>query len=161
MLPTHLVRVIVGMNQHISLKRVAFLAAALGAMGATAAFADSASTTPTDSTGTYTPGAGGRHHHHHHKSVLSAAERAELKKDREAVFASNPSLKTQEDNLHAQFNALKSQATPATSAQWEALKTQHEALKTQMRTAIEGVDSGAAAIFQKLDAAHAAHQHSS
>jgi len=92
--------------------------------------------------------------------MLSAPERTELKKDKETVLASNPALKTQEENLKSQFKALKSQGSTATQAQWQALKTQHEAFKTQLRAAIVGVDSGASAIFAKIDAAHAAHHHS-
>jgi hypothetical protein len=155
------------MNKHISPQRAAFLAVALGALSATAAFAQTATpaatdTTPTTSTDTSTPpqGGGWRHHHGHHGyGVLTAAERAELKKDRETVFASNPQLKTQEESLHQQFKSLKDANPPATQAQWQSLKTQHESLKAQVRSAIEGVDAGAAALFQKIDAAKAAHHH--
>ncbi len=141
------------------------MAAALGAFGATAVFAQTASTpaatdTTTTTTGTQAPGdTGGWHKHRHHDSVLTEAERAELKKDRDTVFASNLTLKTQEQSLREQFKTLKSQTPPATKAQFEALKQQHEALQTQVRTAIEGVDSGAAALFQKLDAAKSEHHH--
>ncbi len=149
------------MNKQTSLKRAVFVALALGVAGATATFADTTSTTDTTTTtntGTTTPG-GGWHHHRHHKSVLTAAERSELKADREKVLAANPTLKTQEETLHQQFKSLKSQNPPATQAQWQALKTQHEALHTQIRAAMVGVDSGASAIFAKIDAAHAAHHH--
>ena len=163
MLPAGLGRVIESMNKYISLQRAAFVAVALGALSATAAFAQTANTpAATDTTTTTTTGnGGGWHHHHHGYGVLSQTERAELKKDREAVFASNPALKTQEESLHQQFKALKSSNPPATQAQWDALKTQHEALKTQLRSAIESTDSGAAALFQKIDAAKAQHQHAS
>lgn len=150
------------MNKITSLKRAVLVAVALGAAGATAVFADTATTaatsttTPTTTTGT--PGEGW-HHRHHHGGVLSAAERAQLKKDREAAFAANPALKTQHDNLKQQFQTLKSQSTPATQAQWDALKTQRQAFETQLRSAIEGIDSGASALFQKIDAAKAAHHH--
>ena len=165
MLLTGLGRVIESMNTYTSLQRVAFVAVALGALGATAAFAQTANapaatdTTTTTTTDTATPPNGGWHHHHHHLGMLSASERAELKKDREAAFAANPALKTQEESLHQQFKTLKSANPPATQAQFEALKQQHEALKTQLRTAIEGVDPGAAALFQKIDAAKGQHHH--
>jgi hypothetical protein len=155
MLPRCPGRVIEGMNTTSSLKRAVVVALALGAASATAAFAD------TDSTGTTTsptPGEGWHHHHHHGASVLTASERAELKKDRESVFASDPALKTQDESLHQQFKALRSQGTSATQAQWQALKQQKEAFHSQLRTAIENVDSGAAALFAKVDAAHTAHQ---
>jgi len=150
------------MNRIISLKRSVLVAVALGALGATAAFAQTANSpaatdTTTTTTGTPPPG-GGWHHHRHHMGMLSATERAELKKDHDAALAANPALKTQEETLHQQFKALKSQNPPATQAQFEALKQQHEALKTQLRTAIEGVDPGASALFQKIDAAKAQHQ---
>ena len=119
------------MTTSLPLVRAAFVALALGAVSATAAFADTTSTT-----GTSTDTGGWHHRHHHGDGVLSAAERAELKKDRQTVFASNPSLKSQHDALKQQFKTLKSQN--ATKDQFAALKTQHEALKTQMRNAIEG-----------------------
>jgi hypothetical protein len=146
------------MNRYTSLKRSVLVAVALGALGATTVFAQSAP--DTTSTGTQTPSGKGWHKHHH-ESVLTDTERAELKKDKDTVLASNAALKTQEDTLHTQFKTLKSQNPPATKAQFEALKQQHEALKTQMRTAIVGVDPGAAALFQKLDAAKGQHHHKS
>jgi hypothetical protein len=154
---------IVSMNNSISLKRAAFLAAALGALGATAAFAQTAPTPAANdltstSTGSQTP-TGGKGGHKHHDSVLTDAERAELKADKDKVLASNPTLKTQEESLKEQFKTLKSQNPPATKEQFATLKQQHEALKTQMRTAIEGIDPGAAALFQKLDAAGLHHHH--
>ena len=167
MLPAVPMRVFDSMNKRISLKRAALAAVALGALSATAAFAQTAptpaaTTTTTTSTGTGgQPDGGGWHHHHHHfgAGVLSKDERAELKKDRDAAFAANPTLKTQEETLHQQFKTLKSQNPPATQAQFEALKQQHEALKTQLRTAIESTDAGAAALFQKIDAAKGQHHH--
>jgi hypothetical protein len=165
LLPGQSGRVIEIMNKYSSLKRSLLVAVALGALGATVAFAQTAPGTPdTTSTGTQTPSGQGCHKHKHHDSILTQAERAELKTDSEKVFASNPNLKTQETTLKTQFKSLKSANPPATKAQWASLKQQHEALKTQMRTAIEGVDSGAAALFQKLDAAKGQgghHHHSS
>jgi hypothetical protein len=154
------------MNKHISLKRAAFTAAALGVLSATAAFAQTAPASPTTDTTTTSTGPGGQpgggwHHHHHHfgAGVLSQTERAELKKDKDQVLAANPALKTQEETLHQQFKTLRSANPPATQAEWQSLKTQHEALKTQMRTAIESTDAGAAALFQKIDAAKGQHHH--
>jgi hypothetical protein len=146
------------MTNSTSPKRAVLIALALSALSASVAFADDATT---DSTSTTTaPTSGGWHHHHHHGAgVLSKDERAELKKDRDTVFANNAALKTQHDTLKQQFKALKGQDTAATSAQRTALKTQHQAYETQMRAAIVGVDSGASAIFAKLDAAKAKHQH--
>jgi cytochrome c556 len=150
------------MNTPTSLKRAVFVALALGAASATAVFADTASTTDTTTTNTTTgaPPYGGWHKHHHCRGVLTAAERGELKKDRDSVFAANASLKAQHDSLKQQFETLRSQGSSATQAQWQALHTQKEALQTQMRSAIENVDPGAAAIFTKIDAARAQHHHS-
>ena len=162
MLPVGSGRVIEGMNKHISLKRAAFTAVALGVLSATASFAQTTTTdTTTTSTGTGGQPGGGWHHHGHHfgAGVLSQTERAELKKDKDQVLAANPALKTQEETLHQQFKTLRSANPPATQAQWQSLKTQHEALKTQMRTAIESTDAGAAALFQKIDAAKGQHHH--
>jgi cytochrome c556 len=148
----------------MSLKRAVFVALALGAASATAVFADTASTTDTTTTTNTTTGTapyGGWHRHHHGVGVLTATERAELKKDREQAFAANGTLKTQAETLKQQFKALRSQGTAATPAQWQALHTQKEALKTQLRSAIENLDPGAAAIFTKIDAARAEHHHSS
>jgi hypothetical protein len=164
MLPVGSGRVIEGMNKHISLKRTAFTAVALGVLSATAAFAQTTTTdTTTTSTGTGGQPGGGWHHHHHHfgAGVLSQTERAELKKDKDQVLAANPALKTQEETLHQQFKTLRSANPPATQAQWQSLKTQHEALRTQMRTAIESTDPGAAALFQKIDAAKGQQHHHS
>jgi Spy/CpxP family protein refolding chaperone len=42
-------------------------------------------------------------HHGHHGGQLTPDEWAQLKKDREAVFAANPALKTEEEALHQQM----------------------------------------------------------
>jgi hypothetical protein len=42
-------------------------------------------------------------HHSHHGAQLTSDEWAQLKKDREAAFAANPDLKTEEETLHQQM----------------------------------------------------------
>jgi hypothetical protein len=91
--------------------------------------------------------------------VLSHTERAELKKDKEAVFASTPSLQTTHDNLKQQFETLKSNKATTTAAQWQALHTQAVAYHQQLRSAELLIDPSASAIFAKIDAAKAAHHH--
>jgi hypothetical protein len=152
---------IVSMNTILSLPRVALMALALGTAGVTATFAQ---TTTTPSTTTTPPADtnGGWHHHgrgHHHDSVLSATEKAQLKKAKETALASNPSLKTQHDALKAQFEALKNANPPATKAHFEALHQQKEQLHQQMRAAELAADPTLGPILQKLDAAHQGHGH--
>ncbi len=149
------------MNTILSIPRVALVALALGTAGVTATFAQTTTpstttTPPTDTTG------GDWHHHgwkHHHDSVLSAAEKAQLKKARETALAANPTLKTQKDALKAQFEALKSANPPATKEQFQALHQQKEQLHTQLRAAELAADPTLGPVFQKLDAAHQGHGH--
>jgi hypothetical protein len=145
------------MNTILSLPRVALVALALGTAGVTATFAQTTTTTtpPADTDG-------GCHHHgwgHHHDSVLSATEKAQLKKAKETALAANPSLKTQHDALKAQFEALKSANPPATKEQFQALRQQAEQLHQQMRTAELAADPTLGPVFAKLDAAHKGHGH--
>ncbi len=144
-----------------SVRRAALLTLALGAVGAVTAFADTASTTTTSSTNAPTCSMAGGWHHHHRDHVLTSAERAELKQDKEQALAANATLKTQQESLKQQFEALKSSGSATTQAQWHALHTQKQAFETQLRSAIENLDSGAAALFAKIDAAHSQHHHSS
>jgi len=131
------------MKTILSIQRVALLALVLGTASATATFAQS---TNTPSTTAPTCPAGGCHHHH--DSVLTADERAQLKKAKEAVFAANPSLKQQ-------FETLKSQGKDgATKDQWQSL---HQ----QLRAAELNIDPTLAPIFAKLDAAHQNWHHHS
>lgn len=70
----------------------ALLAGAIGLIGMTAVLADDSST----STPPPPP--------HGHHDMLTKDEWTQLKKDREAVFAANPDLKTEEENLHEQMH---------------------------------------------------------
>ena len=150
------------MNNHRSLRRTVLLTFALGAVSAVTAFADTASTTTTTTPSTNAPtswtGGGWRHHHRDH--VLTSAERAELKNDKKQALAANSTLQAQATSLKQQFEALKSQGSAATQAQWQALHTRKQAYETQLRSAIENLDSGATALFAKIDAARAQHHHS-
>jgi hypothetical protein len=148
--------------KHLSFLRAATAALVLGATASPAAFAQS--TTTSTSTTTTTPAptdSGGWHHRHHLGKVLTSAERAELKKDKEAALAANPSLQTTHDNLKAQFKSLRENKSTTTTAQWQALHAQAEAYHKQLRSAELLIDPSASSIFTKIDAAKAAHHHSS
>jgi Spy/CpxP family protein refolding chaperone len=150
------------MNKTLSFSRVALMALALGTAGVTATFAQT--TTPAVDTTPNPPanpadGSSGWHKHRHHDSVLTDAERNQLKAAKEKAFASNGDLKGQAEALHAQFKALKTANPPATEAQFEALHQQKESLHQQMRAAELAADPTLAPIFAKLDAAHQGHHH--
>ena len=144
------------MKNTFSLSRVALVALALGTTGVTASFAQTTtapSTTPPSDT------AGGWHHHRGYGNVLSAAEKAELKKDRDAALAANGTLQSQRATLKQQFETLKSQGSSATKAQWQALHQQKYAYRQSLKSAILLIDPNAQAIFAKLEAAHKGHHH--
>jgi hypothetical protein len=141
------------MKTILSFQRVAFLALALGTASVTATFAQ------TVNTGTTTPtaptcSAGGWHHHHHDDSVLTATEKAQLKKAHEAALAANGTLQTEQTNLKQQFETLKGAGSSATQAQWQALHQQKEAFHKDLKAAELLIDPTLAPIFAKLEAAH-------
>ena len=107
--------------------RSLLLAGALCATGLTAALADD---TSTDSTPPPAPPPG--EHHGHHGAPLTPDEWAQLKKDREAAFAANPDLKTEEETLHQQMKDHQDKVDAAILAQ----------------------DPSAAPLLAKLKAAH-------
>ena len=150
------------MNTLRSAPRVALLALALGTAGVTATFAQT-TTTPTTTTTDTTPAAttpGWHHHHHHGESVLTAAEKAQLKKAKEQALASNGSLQAEHTSLKQQFETLKSQGASATPDQWKALHEQKKAFHAKLKAAELLADPTLAPIFQKLEAAHKGHHHS-
>jgi hypothetical protein len=128
-----------------SWQRVALLSLALGTAGVTATFAQ---TTPTPTPAPTTPPAGD------HPSILTDDEKAELKKDHDAVFAANPDFQTQMDALKAKHEALKAQGDSASADDRKALHEQGKALRDQINAAIVKLDPAAAAIIAKLEAAH-------
>jgi hypothetical protein len=145
------------MKTILSFQRVAFLALALGTASATAIFADSTSTTSTTTTAP-TCSAGG---HHHLGSVLTADEITQLKTAHDTAIANNSSLKTQEDNVKAQFETLKGEGKGvATKDQWQALHEQARTFHQNLKAAELAVDPTLAPIFAKLEAAHQNWHHS-
>jgi len=143
------------MKTKFSLPRVALVALALGTTGVTATFAQTTNA-PTTTPPTCTAGGW----HHHHDRVLSAAEKAELKKDREAALAANGTLQSQQAALKQQFETLKSEGASATPTERQALHQQKEAYHQSLKAEILLIDPNAQAIFTKLEAAHKGHHHS-
>jgi len=144
------------MKTILSIQRAALLALALGSASATAAFAQT--TTPPPPTAP-TSSAGG---HHHHPNVLTADEKAQLKKAREAAFAADSSLQTERDNLKQQFESLKAEGKGgATKDQWKALREQGLDFHQKLKAAELGIDPTLAPIFAKLEAARKNWHHSS
>lgn len=137
-----------------SLHRVAFLALALAGASATAALAQTpATTTPT------APADGTPKAHHDHASVLTEAEKAQLKRAHDQVLATNPDLKTEEDNLTKQHEALKTQGDNVTIADKKALHASFREHMQKMHDAMLKFDPTLAPVFAKLEAAHKDHQH--
>jgi hypothetical protein len=111
------------------LPRSLLLAGALCVTGLSAALADD-STTTSDRSSPPPPPQG--EHHGRRGGPLTPDEWAQLKKDREAVFASNPDLKTEEETLHQQMKDHQDKVDAAIIAQ----------------------DPSAAPLIAKLKAAH-------
>jgi Spy/CpxP family protein refolding chaperone len=148
------------MKTLLSARRVGFLALALATASVTATFAQ---TTPT-TTSTTTPAAptctaGGEHHH---GSVLTAAEKAQLKTARDEAFATDPSLKADADSLKQQFESLKSAGDSATVDQKKALHAQARDFHQKMQAAELKLDPTLAPVLAKLNAMHRhGHHHDS
>jgi len=143
------------MKKLLPLHRVAFLAIALGTAAVTAAPAQTSTTTSTD-TPASTDTSGGKHHKHDKgggkDSVLTADEKARLKAAEKKVLASNPTLKTEHDQLKEQKKALKNgTASVEDRENYKALK--HD-FKKKMHVAMVAADPSLAPIFAKLKAAH-------
>jgi hypothetical protein len=135
------------MKNYLFLSRAAFLAIALGTAGVTTSFAQA-----TDDS-TPPAGAGG---HHHHDSVLTADEKAQLKKAYETVMANNQDLKTEQDTLKQQHESMGSDAT---EDQKKAFHAQMKAFFEKLKTAELQVDPTLTPIFAKLEAAHQKWHH--
>ena len=129
-----------------SVSRIAFLTLALASAGATVAFAQ---TTPATPPAAPADNSGGRHS----ESVLTADEKAQYDKAYTAAIAADPTLKTDEDNLKAAHQALRSNAS-ATDADKAALKQQGHDFTEKLHAAMLKIDSTLQPIFDKLAAAH-------
>jgi len=95
--------------------------------------------------------AGGDGKHWHHDSILTEDERAELKKDRDQVFASNPDLKKEGEDLHGSWKK------DASEDEKKAAREKFHAFHEKLDAAIEAIDPNAKALIDKLKAAH--HHH--
>ena len=83
---------------------------------------------------------------HHHMDFLTDAEKAELQKAREAAFAADPSLKTEEEALRADHKP----GTPPSDADKEKFK----AFQDKLDAAEIAADPGVEPIIAKIKAHH-------
>jgi hypothetical protein len=143
------------MKTSLSFGRVALAALALGAASITASFAQTVTTTPPTTTAP-TCTAGGWHHHHH-MSFLTANEKAQLKKAKEAAIAGSGTLQSEQAALKQQFQTLKSQST-TTPDQWKALHQQASDFHAKLRSAELLIDPSLSTVFAKIDAHKHGHQ---
>jgi hypothetical protein len=117
-----------------SLSRIALLACALATAGVTTTFAQDQPTPPP-------PGAPA--------VQLTDDEKTQLKKDQDAVFAANPDLKTEHDDL------MQGRPTQdASDADKQAFHQKMMAFHHKMHDAILKVDPTAGPLLAKADAAH-------
>jgi hypothetical protein len=151
----------------ISLSRIALVTFTLGTASAPAVFAQTATNAaptppaaPTDNGGRSSAAGdtgGGRQSSGDtgggRQSVLTADEKAQLNKARDAVLAANPDLKTEADNLKQQGAKLRSESDSASDDDRQALKTKIKDHDAKMRAAMLKLDPTLAPIFAKLDAA--------
>jgi hypothetical protein len=142
------------MKTILSFQRIALLALALSTASVTATFAQT-----TNSATTTAPTCSGGGWHHHHDSILTAAEKAQLKTAYAAALAGNGTLQSEQASLKQQFETLKSEGKGvATQAQWQALHQQARTFHQNLKAAELLIDPTLQPIFDKLEAAH--HHHS-
>jgi hypothetical protein len=129
-----------------SLFRLVLLAGAFGVASAPATFAQD----------TNAPSSDNPSWHHHFDSVLTADEKAELKSDREQVFAANPDLKSEGDALWQQRKTMKDASPEDKKAFFEKM----HAYMDKVDAAIVKLDPNAAPIIAKLKASFHHHDDS-
>jgi hypothetical protein len=145
------------MKTLLSARRVGFLALALATASVTATFAQTTPTTTpaapaapvAPATPTYSAG-----DQHPHRSVLTAAEKAQLKTAHDEAIATDPSLKTDADNLKQQFAALKSKGDSATKGEMRAVHAQAREFHQKLQAAELKLDPTLAPVLAKVNAAH-------
>jgi Spy/CpxP family protein refolding chaperone len=97
----------------------------LGALLATPFLAKADDSTPPSGP---PPEGGPGGHHHPDLSFLTEDQKAELKKDHDAVFAADPSLATEEQELKASHQ----EGTPPTEEEMEKMKAFHDKVDEAM-----------------------------
>jgi hypothetical protein len=125
------------------------MALALGSASITATFAQTTNEPSTAAPGPVTSGGW-----HHHDSVLTADEKAQLKKAHQEALAADGTLQSEQASLKQQFAALKSQGDSTTHEQWQALHQQARDFHQKLKSAELLIDPSLAPIFAKLEAAH-------
>jgi hypothetical protein len=133
--------------------RTALLASVLALAGAGVVLAQDAAPNTPPSTPPPANGGGGGHHGWMNK-VLTPEEQALLKKDTDAVLASDPDLKKEGDDLMSQRPAQD-----ASQDDKQAFRAKMKDHHQKVEAAVEKFDSATTPIFAKLDAAMAAHHH--
>jgi hypothetical protein len=119
----------------------------LGALLATPFLAKADDSTPPS--GPPPGGAPGGHHEHHDLSFLTEDQKAELKKDHDAVLAADPSLATEEQSLKAAHQP----GTPPTEEEMEQMKAFHD----KVEAAMIKIDPAVAPIIAEIKAHHKDH----
>ena len=85
--------------------------------------------------------------------ILTPAEQAEFKKAHDAALTADPTLATQEQDLHTQMDAARDAGGPPS----DDLRAQMKAFREKMNAAMVKADPAVAPILAKLKAAH--HHH--
>jgi Spy/CpxP family protein refolding chaperone len=137
--------------------RAALLASVLALAGTGAALAQDAAPAPQPPPPPPPPGdnsGGGGGHHGWMSNVLTPDEQALLKKDTEAVFAADPDLKKEGDDLKGQRPGQD-----ASQDDKDAFRAKMKDFHQKVEAAVEKFDSATTPIYAKLDAAMAAHKH--
>jgi hypothetical protein len=139
------------MKTTFPLVRTTLLASVLALAGAGAVLAQDASPTTTTTpppAGGGGGGWGGGGGHHFMDKILTPDERALLKKDTDAVLASDPDLKKEGDDLMSQ--------RPAQDASADDKQAFHAKMKDhrdKVKDAVEKLDASTVPIYAKIDAA--------
>jgi hypothetical protein len=128
-----------------SVSKITLLACVLGAVSLVSAGAQDS-----DADSSSTPSSGGNWHH---DSVLTQAERDELKNDWEKATTANPDLQTEAKDLWEQRTSMKD----ASEEDRQAYRGKWQAFADKAEAAIEGIDSNAAPLIAKVKAAFFHH----
>jgi hypothetical protein len=90
----------------------------------------------------------------HFDKILTPAEQAEMKKAHDAAIAADPTLATEEKDIHDQMKEARDSGEPPS----DDLKAQMKAARDKMDAAMIKADPAVAPIIAKLKAAHHHHE---
>lgn len=131
--------------------RTALLASVLALAGAGVVLAQDAAPTTSPPPPPAGDNGGGGGHHGWMSKVLTPEEQALLKKDTDAVFAADPDLKKEHDDLMSQRPGQD-----ASQDDKDAFRAKMKDDHQKVEAAVEKLDPSTVPIFAKLDAAMAA-----